>query len=414
MIAGFPREATVCNGDVLELCVYNDEPCAVRFARAGATRRDMREHAGFPIRDRGLGAETAAVPRRWPVHRFDIPQSWSPGVYVAMLEPFGSRERRLDARTGRALFVVRSRTPSSAILYNVPLFTYHAYNVGLDVRAERTCLYNSAPSVGLRRPGGGIGGHTWDESIADAYDPESPRQSFAHWDLRAIGWLESHGFAPDYCTDYDLHRDGERLLQDYRLIVAFGHHEYWSDAMRAALDAHVAAGRHAAFFTGNTCYFRIAVDVAARTISRLGRWDERPEERTFGVSYRFGGGKWRGERPAVAYVVKEPRHWLFDGSHVARGDEFGGEARLAGYECDGRGGEANECVAVAEADLSSWNVDDGSGECSANARASLCVREARGVLVCAGTVDWPRVLAAGEPVVERITQNAIVRLSRDP
>lgn len=76
--------------------------------------------------------------------------------------------------------------------------------------------------VGLHRPGGGTGAVPYDFATnPDPYDP-TPRQTFAHWDARFVGWLEAAGYRADYCTDVDLHRGGRDLLDPYRLLVSVG------------------------------------------------------------------------------------------------------------------------------------------------------------------------------------------------
>ena len=34
----------------------------------------------------------------------------------------------------------------------------------------------------------------------DVYDESSSRQTFAHWDVQCIQWLEAEGYWVDYCT----------------------------------------------------------------------------------------------------------------------------------------------------------------------------------------------------------------------
>lgn len=407
MIYAFPREPSVAAGETLELCVSNAQACTLEFVRCGAVDEPMREHAGSAVPAHVAPLGSAQRPWDWPVHRFAIPADWKPGVYVARLGAAAGDP--LDARAARALFVVKARRRCAPIAYNLPLFTFHAYNVGIDRRSERTCLYNSAPAVTLARPGGGIGGHTWDENVVDVYDGSTPRQTFAHWDLTAIRWLEGRTQAIDYLCDLDLHTD-PAALEGCELLLAFGHHEYWSDAMRGALTRHLERGGNAAFFTGNTAYFRIRYDESTRAISRIGRWDESPEDRTFGVSYRFGGGKWRGARPPSGFSVRSPRHWIYDGCGVSDGDCFGARERLIGYEFDGAAPEANanfETLAVANV---TWDVADGSGELALGAHASLGIMHRRGVCFVAGTVDWPRLLHGGG-TIPRITENIVRRLA---
>lgn len=114
----------------------------------------------------------------------------------------------------------------------------------------------------------------------DRFDP-TPRQTFVYWDWRFVGWLERAGYEVDYCTDVDLHRDGVGLLSPYRLLVSAGHDEYWSDAIRAAVESHVAAGGDVAFFGGNTCWWRVVIDDGGLRVARTENWHEtgRPETR---------------------------------------------------------------------------------------------------------------------------------------
>ncbi len=410
MIAAFAARPSVCAGETLELRISSDRPCRVRFVRAGRLIETMSEHRGTPITASQSDPGEPGTPWSWPSYSFEIPVEWRSGAYTAVVEPdLPMRARKLDAREGRALFVVRSSVPNAAILYNVPIFTYSAYNVAHDTESERTCLYNDAPSVTIARPGCGNGGHTWDENIVDVYDPESPRQTFAHWDQPAIRWLETHFDDVDYCCDLDVHED-QHALVGYRLLLGFGHHEYWTDSMRNALRAHLRNGANAAFFSGNTCWFRIHYDADRMSISRLGRWIDDPEERTFGVSYRYGAGKWRFGRPPSGFQTVNSHHWIFDGCNVDDGDVFGDEERLIGYECDGAPDEPSiDFDLLAQARVDHWPVSDGSGEINAG-RASMGIAHDRGLLFAGGTVDWARVLAAGEPIVDRITHNVIRRL----
>lgn len=333
-----------------------------------------------------------------------------PGAYVAAFDDC-SGGQCVDARCARALFVARDERSRARLLVVLPLFTYHAYNVaqvdGTRGEGEGDCLYSGASWVSLRRPGGGIGGHPWDEVNADVYDRTSPRQTFAHWDAKAIAWLERRGFCYDCATDVELDDPSFDLFR-YRAIASFGHHEYWTQSMRDRVDQFIESGGNVAFFGGNTCWFRAEYDRSRARIRRAGRWTGNPEWRTTGVSYACGGGKWIGERPACGYSVRNPSHWVFSGLGVHEGQQFGARERLVGYECDGAPQESDLEV-LAEASIADWPVADGSGEISADARATLGIRRRRGMVFTASTVDWARVLAAGEPVVEGITRNVLAR-----
>jgi hypothetical protein len=385
---------------------------------------------GVDLRGRSLAA--------WPAYPFDVPADWRSGVYVAVLvegDPSGHDRSDPDrttanAREAKALFVVRSAGsgPYAPILYKIPLLTYHAYN-----QTGGWCLYNSPqpgrvpPGVGLHRPGGGTGATPYDITNPDPFDP-TPRQTFAHWDAPFVRWLERAGYQANYCTDVDLDRNGAELLTPHQLLVNVGHDEYWSDAMRAAVDRFVTAGGNTAFFSGNTYWWRVAFQDKV-TFSRVEFWHEvgEPENTLIGVSFRNGGERDRADFPIpVGYQVQHARHWLYAGTGLRDGEVFGGgpDEYLVGYECDGAefdradldagrpvsptGGDGTPdgftILAVGDTRPSgSWGFGNGA--------ATMGVLHRVGTVFNAATTDWARALAAGTtPVVERITRNVIDRL----
>lgn len=392
----------------------------IEFYRCGSILERLHEGVTGWFDGRNANPGKPGERWHWPAFRIALPLGWRSGAYVALfiegshdgLDRTRPNRGDPDGREARVLFVVRNLTCTAPTLYNLPLFTYHAYNVahvdGTQRDNEGECLYSGADAVSLHRPGGGTGGHPWDEVNVDFYDEATPRQTFAHWDGKAIAWLEKNEFSVDYCTDLDLHRDPE-LVQRYSLFLAFGHNEYWSDPMREQIERFIESGGKVAFFGGNTCWFRVAVDEAELAISRAGRWEDRCEHFLTGVSFRNGGGKWIGERPPSGYRVTDPDHWIYEGCAVGRGSVFGAQHRLIGYECDGACDDA-QFLTLGTTSLESWDVRDGSGEISQNAHATMGIR-ASGSVFNAATTDWARVLHEGDPIVERITRNVVSRFS---
>lgn len=423
MIRAYPSDPTVERG-TLQLHVSTDaERFCMRLYRQGATFAQVPLPArwftgvGAPVRDCG-------EPWNWPSYTLELPPALVDGAYV--VQCIASEDEPLlqtaDARAGTALFVLR-RGRRRGLRVNLPLFTYHAYDIAEtdSTRSgqEGACLYSGYRSVSLHRPGGGTGGHTWDARNADAYDGTSPRQTFAHWDAKALAWLTANGYVFDLCTDLDLHNG--RVDGVCRLLLGFGHQEYWTAAMRATVERHLARGGNVAFFSGNTAWFRVRYDAARAAIVRDGRWcDDAPEEGFTGTSYRFGGGWWRGPRPPTGYTVREASHWAFAGTELRDGDTFGAAERLIGYECDGCNPALRPTV-LASASLGAWTARigdgeglDGDGEVLGDGAAMVLLQRGNGVVFNAASVDWPRVLASGEPSVERITRNVIDRLSAAP
>ncbi|MFP5347164.1 MAG: N,N-dimethylformamidase beta subunit family domain-containing protein [Actinomycetes bacterium] len=402
----------------------------------------------------GLHGDSLAA---WRAYSLPLSEDLRSGVYVAVFVEGDGRGRVLsepdrttpDGRDAKALFVVRAPENETAdVLYKLPLFTYHAYNLAggtvYDPATQRGqwCLYNFPRSqdvprqvpggVCLHRPGGGTGATPYDITNFDPF-ARTPRQTFVHWDWRFVDWLELEGYEVDYCTDLDLHRDGRALLAPYRLMLSAGHDEYWSDEMRDAVERFVAAGGNAAFFGGNTCWWRIVFSDDV-TYSRVGVWHElgRPENSMIGVSFRNGGERDRDDHPVpVGFRVQHDDHWVYEGTGLRDGDVFGGGADeyIVGYECDGASFEREAfeargfavadgddgtpssftILAVGDTKPSGW----GFGNCAAT--MGLFTRgdgQNQGTVFNGATTDWVRVLTSGRPTpVVRITRNVVDRLS---
>lgn len=463
MIRGYVEQPSPSPGGRLTLRIVTDAPqFRVEFRRFGAdliehqrspwlAGRDAPLHLPFEDWGRpglGLHGEPLAP---WPAYPFTVPRPWKSGVYLALLIEGDGTGREVsppdrskpDGRNGVALFVVRAAAGTTArILYKVPLLTYHAYNLGGDEAYDPTtgrghwCLYNVprphetprriVSAVNLHRPGGGAGAMPYDITNFDPFDP-TPRQTFVHWDAPFISWLEREGYPVDYCTDVELHREGGALLAPYRLLLSAGHDEYWTDAMRDAVEGYVSTGGNVAFFSGNTCWWRVVFH-DDHAFSRLEYWHQtgRPENTMTGVSFRNGGERDRDDHPQpVGYRVQHADHWVYAGTGVHHGDVFGREgAYVVGYESDGAhfdradldGGRPVHpsgidgtpaeftILAVGDARPSGWGMG--------NAAATMGVFTRGGTVFNAATTDWVRVLADGfEPVVEQITRNVLDRLA---
>lgn len=422
MLRAFPHEPTVDAGGRLVLHVATDAPrYALRIERWSDRCEVVLEAGPFEGHDAPPGAPDA--PWDWPSIVVAVPAELPPGAYVVRFFPEGGESARgaprddtPDARWATALFVVRAPSPAR-ILMNLPLFTYHAYNAA-HVRVtpggdEGGSLYSGRRTVTLRRPGGGTGGHPWDEAKVDVYDRTTARQTFAHWDLYALAWFARERMAVDLCTDLDLHR-GEVDLSRYRLLCGFGHDEYWTRQKRARVEAFLEDGGNVAFFGGNTCWFRVTFDEERCAITRDGKWsDDEPEDALTGLSYRRGGGKWVGPRPATPYRIENANHPVFRDAHVRNGDLVGASAHLVGYEADGVDPERapEGLVVLGRATFDGWDVRDGNGEIAPGGHAAMVAfTRGRGTVFNAGTTDWARALGWGDAQVKAITRSVVRRL----
>ncbi len=406
-----------------------------------------------------------SIPRDWPsgVYVAMLFESDPSGKQISAPENLNST----DGRDAKALFVIKSAAPgrTSRILYKVPLFTYQAYNAEGEPWGS---LYQPKvyQTVTLQRPGGGTGGSPYDTPIPDYYDPSTPRQTFAHWDALFISWLETTGYVVDYCTDLDVHQNSEDFLDHYALMLSVGHDEYWSHEMRTHVEAAIRQGLNVAFFSGNTCFRRVSFDddvtfghrIEWHKVKDTTRRQSRPENTLTGVSYRNGGGRWTGQREPIGYTVQYTDHWIYEGTGLRDGDTFGKEQHLystcpmlslcatdgieekkgtlagyvIGYEFDGASLRDQDGLLVPTGkdgtpptftvlgvgristnksdDFPRWHNNWAEAEIYGEHTATMGLYSKTGIVFTASTTDWARVLAAGEPTVDRITRNVLDRL----
>jgi hypothetical protein len=385
--------------------------------------------AQHPIPDRA-SSDGCAWPVAWTL---TIPDDWKSGYYEVTLSAInGDKPVR-----STLFFVVRSATPGrqSKILLQLSTNTYNAYTVW-----GGHSLYSYHDRDGLQ-------GHR--------VSFKRPLHSqFGSWELPFVKWAESAGYELDYAVNSDLEFHPE-LLKHYKLVLSVGHDEYWSSPMRDHLEQYIADGGNVAFFSGNTCCWQVRseddgraltcwkqgynLDPTFRTsdhklLSTL--WGhhlvDRPENQLTGVGFMWGGyqrshGQFM-DGPG-AYKVHRPEHWLFEGTELKRGTEFGGKDTIVGYECDG-------CEMTWKDDLPFATHRDGTpesfvilGTCPARwapgdsvwydrfpkdriGASVLGTYTQGGTVVTSGSTDWSHGLQGNDPAVIRITRNVLDRLSK--
>ena len=448
MIRGYPGTPSLNPGEQLVLHVSTDAPrFRVELWRQGATLEHMTDGDSLPLRGALFPDGAPDLDWGWPGYSLAIPAHWPSGVYVAMLiaiaadgSETGPDTSTTFATDAKALFVLRHRgaVAPGTPLYKVSWATFVAYNgTGYGSLYTEAVWSREQPHPGFkatwRRPGCGTGGLVMPGDSEDAYDTASRRQSFEHWDAPLVRWLEAEGFRPHYCSDWDLHRD-PTLLRDYSLLLSVGHDEYWSDAMRDALDAHVARGGNIAFFSGNISGYRIHFTDAdtAITCAKIGPPDKdpdtwakdswmqvNPETRLLGVATAFGGGWWDGRRRTQGYKVQHADHWVFAGSGLADGEEFGADDSfpLIGYEVDGcafrvkdgralptgEGGTPRDFLILGIAELGEGWV---ASRPHAAATMGMHVGARGGIVFQAATTDWP-ILVPRNRHVAAVARNVV-------
>ena len=455
----------------------------VEVAREGSVREIVWRASDVPGSVHERPTDASANGCDWP-SALEIPAPDHSGYHSVTIAAGDDRED--------AFFVVRPDSADPApILLVLSTATWNAYN---DWGGPS--LYTGGTRVSFERPMA-HGFLTKPEPAGRMMQRDPDREAMGYrdwarplglsdwsgcsgwwnWERRFTRWAESNGFRVDVAVSQDLEQHPE-ILDGPLLFVSVGHDEYWSWAMRDTLDAFVGRGGNAAIFSGNTCFWQVRFEDDHRAMTSYKyRWNEdpvlgtpderlltgpwsdrrvgRPETSTIGLTFTRGGYSRYGlgaPESSAAYTVHRPEHWVFEGTDLVRGQEFGGADAIVAYECDGcaleldRDGrpvpthldgtpEGSEILATAPAHL--WAQDEqptryahepGELECASmavfgdtdpehlaeladgHAVLGTFTKPGGGRVVNAGVIDW--TLGLGDPVVERITRNVLDRLSR--
>ncbi|MGZ4139210.1 MAG: N,N-dimethylformamidase beta subunit family domain-containing protein [Actinomycetota bacterium] len=250
----------------------------------------------------------------------DTRAGWVSGVYLIKLigAPYDE---------SYVLFTLRELKPRAPILFQDSVTTWEAYNRwgGRDLYygpcAKGQCHVSRARAVSFDRP------YEWPGAPRDFFGLEYPLLSF----------LESKGYDLAYATDIDLH-ESHNDIGRRALFLSVGHDEYYSPAMRTALESALDGGTSIAFFGANDIFRRIRfapsplgrdrIEVNYRSVSEdpvarahpgltTTNWpsqpNRRPEQALIGNQYDCANvhGDW---------VAAGRPSWLFDGTGLMRGE----------------------------------------------------------------------------------------------
>ncbi|MGB0580286.1 MAG: N,N-dimethylformamidase beta subunit family domain-containing protein [Limisphaerales bacterium] len=416
---------------------------SVEIVRLGAKEETVHRQSGIKGAAHPIPEKASSHGCGWPVsYRWKIPADLQSGYYHVKLNvtdrggKFVHRNTRTAA--GSCFFVVRSAHPgkNTKILLQLSANTYNAYNNwgGLSLYGYHGRANVQGHRVSFDRPS---------------------RSQFGNWELHFVRWAEKNGYRIDYAVNSDLEFHPE-ILQHYRLVLSLGHDEYWSAPMRDNLEAFIRKGGNVAFFSGNSVCWQVRSEDKGRslvcwkqnfqmdpiyatddhsTLSTL--WShhlvKRPENELTGVGFLQGGyHRSHGQfmKGSGAFTVHRPDHWIYQGTGMKRGDEFGGKDTIAGYECDGceiewrdglpyptaKDGTPKNFTILGTAPAR-WAPGDSYwyerwGKKGRTGNAVLGIYQNGGTVVTAGTTDWSHGLRGGDKTVDRITRNILDRLSK--
>ena len=357
----------------------------LEIGRDGARYEKLLELEGLPGRHHPTPENCSVRGCGWPIeYEFTIPEDWREGGYLITLRA----RRDEDLVEEHHLFLLRrapSRPPAPYVLV-CATGTWLAYNcwggsnhyegiTGADrnafspvVSTQRpwTRGFCKLPKGAPRtlpeqppRPGSMVRYPYMEWAYAYGYSKKYASAGWASYEHHFASWAETEGYEFDFVTQHDLDAEPD-LLGRYRCAVFVGHDEYWTAAMRDAVDRYTEAGGHVARFAGNfmwqtrlednrqtqICYKYIAEQDPVMGTDQeefvTGAWElplvNRPGAQTFGVNALRGVYAGLGNcagRGAGGFTVYRPGHWVFEGTEIGFGDIMGADARVFGYEVDG-------------------------------------------------------------------------------
>ncbi len=414
VIEGYFDPPSVVQGDSISLHVSTDAPSFdVEVHRVGAVDVLYHELDGLPGVIQPVPADSAWKGVDWPASAaFEVPTPWPSGVYCASLIPEGGG----PFSTRFAVFTVVEDQPGStaSILFQNSLSTWQAYNSwGGRSLYEIHGDGERAHHLGFDRP-----------TLLSL-----GRGMFSYWEMPMIRWLEGQGYALEYCTTRETHAD-PGLEAAYDLVMVVGQDEYWSREVRNHLDARVAAGRHLAIFGGNTGWWQIRYhdDGRGMTCYKSAALDpltgvdddrvtvhwhappvNRPTNPLTGASLLHGGNP----VGTPEYTVRQPEHWVFDGTGLAQFDVFGGEGSI-GVEVDGADLTWQQGRAYPTGlDGTPLTFQILATSSATNGYTTMGILEDAAIVFNAASITWSLGLGQSE-AVDAITHNVLAATVQDP
>ena len=276
-----------------------------------------------------------------------IPESWEPGVYRA---DFPVSNGGING----ILFIVKPKSPGSFsnVLYILSTNTWNAYNNygGKCLYDNYSTDYKRSYKVSFHRPAAlPLGAY----GSADFYK----------YGFKFISWATLNNISMEYAAKYDLDRNPNFLSSgNYKVVFLIGHNEYWSYEERIQLENFIKSGGRVIILSGNTCWWQVRFEDNGKTMvcykdrnldpfgntadslyTTVNWWKppvDYPENIFTGVNFKDGGYVNSGDKLPHSsgygdYAAFNTQYWVFKGTGLKDGDQFGYDDAIVGYETDG-------------------------------------------------------------------------------
>ena len=361
--------------------------------------------------------ESGLVECNWePAWEVAIQPSWITGQFFFKLIA--------DGKDSFVPLVVREVVPEAQVLFQSSITTWQAYNL-----YGGSSLYRNNLPAGLMFSRAHADAVSFNRPYGCESDDGSCKPGLGNFDQgeRWMGrFLEQRGIDVSYATTVDVAMDPS-LLDKRKLFMSVGHDEYWPVSERDALERARDQGLSLAFITANAGYWRIRLEassqgVPGRTVIcyKEGARDPvqgpettdefrsephaRPEDSLIGIMY--DDRILRTYFDGFAQVVRDERHWIYEGTGVRNGDHL---SHVTGREWDRlisreRSHPSLEIVAHANV-LNVYGVP-------LSADVSVYYPTPESFVFAAGSLVWANGL--GQPGyedarIQRMTENVLAR-----
>ncbi len=256
-------------------------------------------------------------------------EDWLPGTYLFKLEGADSGQSYVP-------LTIRDDTSHAPLVVINSVTTWQAYNTW-----SGCSLYECPGRAGAFR----AVEVSFDRPLVNG----EGAGDFLGLELPLISLVEELGLEVTYWTDIDLHERAPQLMNQHKALISLGHDEYYSTAMRDAMDQARDGGINIAFLGANAMYRHIRLEDSLLGANRrminyrstkdpiystpqrgetTVEWrsppSSRPESATVGIMYECA------PMSAPMHIVNSS-NWIFEGSGVTDGENL---PKLVGEEYD--------------------------------------------------------------------------------
>jgi hypothetical protein len=348
---------------------------------------------------------------RWsPGFDLKIPRGWLSGVYLGKLTALGS------GYESYFIFIVRDDRRAD-FLFQCSDNTWQAYNRWPAWRS----LYDWKGNRWNTKPGSDVSFDRpysiyYNKLPADFNPLTNGSAEFLLWEHPLCFWMEKEGCDVTYISNLDTHTDPKGLLRA-KGFLSVGHDEYWTQEMMDHVAAARDAGVSLAFLGGNSVDGQIVLSSgtdgrANRVFGRLGSKpddDFENEQELMGASsYGVGAADW---------ICQAPKHWIFDGTGMKKGDRI---PQLVGWEYHGQPLRQDNTLVV----LATGTVREGQKTTEKTYAATLYTAAKGNYVFNAATCWWNMLLerppgavdpphtdfSRPDPRVQQITRNLFAHM----